>query len=130
MNPFTKLVLAGSALTLSVGCQDLALEAVTAPPATGVAELNATDLDIRISDGVALGIACTSTTCNDAVAETDDASIAMVRSASTDYLRDEWRDQNQPASIFVLVGAEEGKTQLHVTSPEGDVTYQVEVLPR
>jgi hypothetical protein len=130
-----RMLLALAALgALLAGCEPN-LEAITAPPPIGVAELDDDEGEIRISRGVALGFECTfqGSPCANAGTEIGDESIVSVRAAFLELLSEQGVGASspgpQPRSAFVLVGLIEGTTTLLVTSSDGDTELDVTVVP-
>jgi len=128
--PFSALGLVVFGLALT-GCMDPKFEALTAPPPTGVAELDRDANSIRLSHGVALAFDCTfgSAPCESASAESSDASVVSIRAAATDQLAYGGLSGEQPQTIFVIVGEAQGTATLTVHTADGDATLDVGVEP-
>lgn len=118
----------GAALT---GCVEPQFEALTAPPPTGVAELDREADSIRLSRGVALAFECTvqGSPCESASAESSDGSVISVRPAATDQLAYGGLSGEQPQTIFVVVGEGAGNATITVHTADGDATLDAQVEP-
>ena len=117
-----------------IGCSpDLA--ALTVPPPGAVAELDNVEESISLTRGIALGFECTyqGRPCEGASAEVEDPAVASVHAAYVDLLSRQTESREAggaPRSVFVLVGAQPGTTTLTLTSEDGDLRFDVEILER
>jgi len=125
------------ALSLAAGCGEVTLAALTAPPPGKIAHLDDEDDTIDLSKGIALGFECTSSEdsyygpCRGATATVDDENVAQVFASYLDTLAESY--DGGPAgprnrTAFVVVGLHGGKTDMHVSSKDGDVTVEVTVF--
>ena len=106
------------------------LEALTTAPPGATAELDASDEEIRLTRGAALGVACTdgANLCDNMVVRVDDPEIADARVAFRDVLELDWDSGASAATSFIIFGKLAGKTRVTVDSSEGSVGYDVVVL--
>jgi hypothetical protein len=123
---------------LFAGCGEVSVAALTPPPPGKIAQLDAENLKLELSHGVAFAFECTandngySGPCRDATAATADASVASVFPSYLDTLAPAWDSGNagpRSRTAFVVVGLGTGSTELVVETSDGDVTVDVTVTP-
>lgn len=119
-----------------IGCGEVTVTGLTAPPPGKTAVLDNEDRELAISRGVAFAFECTATDngytgpCRDAVATTDDATVAAVFASYLDTLAPAWDNGEagpRTRTAFVVVGLATGSTTLHVSTSDGDVDVNVSV---
>ncbi|UQA60362.1 hypothetical protein [Polyangium aurulentum] len=132
---FHAAILAASAL--AAGC-DPTISALTLPPPTAVAELDATAETVRLSQGIALAVECKyrGSPCESAEASSDDEAIVKVLPAYVDLLAPgdgtgyTQRAASDPRAVFVIVGNGQGAANVTITSEDAsDAILSVTVLP-
>ncbi len=125
------------ACALAAGC-DPTLVALTGPPPTAVAELDADAETVRLSQGIALAVECTyrNSPCEAAQASSDDEAIVKILPAYVDLLAPgdgtayAQRGTPDPRAVFVLVGNAPGAATVTITSADADdAPLTVTVLP-
>lgn len=118
---------------LAIGCGPT-FHAVTAPPATRTAALDAEAETIEISPGVALAFEClphiSTAECEAASPSVDDPRIANVLPAYLAQVDEHWwmRNGPQPRVSFVVWGVAPGKTKLRLRSKDGESVLDVRVV--
>ena len=125
-----------SALVVA-GCGDVKVQALTVPPPGKVAELDAENLTLELSRGVAFAFECYENTsyngpCRDSSVSAADAAIAQAFPSYLDELAPAWDGGDlgpRSRSAFVVVGLAAGKTKVELKTPEKDVSIAVTVLP-
>ncbi len=119
-----------------VGCGDITLTGLTAPPPGKTAVIDPDDKELAVSRGVAFAFECTANQnsytgpCRDAVATSDDASVAPVFSSYLDTLAPAWESGDagpRNRTAFVVVGLATGSTTIHVSTSDGDTDVDVSV---
>jgi hypothetical protein len=124
-------------ISLAAGCGEVTLSALTTAPPGKVAHLDDDDDTIDLSRGIALGFECNSSEdsyygpCREATATVDDDTVASVYASYLDSLAESYNGGvagPRGRTAFVVVGLHAGKTDLHVSSKDGDVTVAVTVF--
>lgn len=127
---------------LLAGCAgDPDFKAITNAPPGATAELHSNKSNdthaIRITEGVAVAIACTdakSRPCSFDGTTIDDEGVASFRRAYADlenkdvYSRDYQQKSSLNRTVFVVTGKKVGETKMTVRTGYGDVPVTVEVL--
>jgi hypothetical protein len=125
------------ALVLFAGCGEVTLSALTAAPPGKVAHLDDDDDTIDLSRGIALGFECNSSEdsyygpCRQATATVDDEGVASVYASYLDSLAESYNGGiagPRSRTAFVVVGLHAGKTDMHISSKDGDVSFEVTVF--
>ena len=120
------------------GCTDVYVEALTVPPPGKVAQLDAENLELEISRGIAFAFECNESNsdytgpCRDSAATCDNEAIAEAFPSYLDSLAPSWGGGDlgpRSRSAFVVVGLTAGTTDLRLNTPEKDVVIHVTVLP-
>ena len=120
-----------------VGCGEVTLAAITVPPPGKVAVLDDEADTLEISHGVALAFECNANDdyygpCRNATASVGDDTVASVFASYSDALAPSWNDGAsgpRARTAFVVVGLREGKTEVFITTSDGDVSLDVTVKP-
>jgi hypothetical protein len=120
-----------------VGCNDITLEALTVAPPGKTAALDADNNVLDVSRGVAMAFECTASgnaysgPCQDAEITVDDPAIASVYPSYSDALTERYSGIQGPQArtVFVVVGLQEGKTALRVTTEHASADVAVTVEP-
>jgi hypothetical protein len=131
-----KRTIAIAILTLA-GCGDITLTALTAPPPGRIAVLDDAAHTAQLSRGVALAFECDAAgdyhgPCRDAVATVDDEAVANVFASYLDTLAPAYSGGTagpRARTAFVLLGLREGKTKVTISTSDGSVGLDVEVVP-
>lgn len=111
----------------AAGC-GVDLNPLTEAPPTRVADLDPAGETIALSHGVALGVSCTDScdgACENPVLFAADPDVVSVREAIAPSVDSPWFEVGE---VWVLLGAQPGRTELTVRSDCGDQVYAVEVL--
>jgi hypothetical protein len=120
------------------GCETLTLSAITVPPPGKTAHLDDEDDTIDISRGVALGFDCLANEggyngpCRAPMVSVTDETIASIYTSYTDALEESYNDGHAGArarAAFIVVGLREGKTEVFITTKDGDISLDVTVQP-
>ncbi|MDI1444902.1 hypothetical protein [Polyangium sp. 6x1] len=132
MSPRAALLLVVAA-ALAAGCEP-SLTALTVAPPTAVAELDAVDKDVRLSQGIALAIECTyqGSPCENANATSSDPDIVRVMPGYVDLFTpgDAYHStaSDEPRAVFILVGGKPGDAIVTLTSTDANTSIDVKVL--
>ncbi|MDC3958581.1 hypothetical protein KEG38_32300 [Polyangium jinanense] len=132
MSPRASLLLLAAA-AFAAGCEPNLIALTVAPP-TAVAELDSTEKDVRLSEGIALAIECTyrNSPCENATATSSDPDIVRVMPGFVDLLAPGDAYQRYPAdeprSVFIFVGGKPGDATVTLTSTDANATIDVKVL--
>lgn len=122
----------------AVGCSDVQLNALTVPPPGKAAQLDAENLELELSHGVAFAFECVESNsdytgpCRDTTVTSQDSSIATAFDSYLDELAPAYGGGDlgpRSKSAFVVVGVTAGSTKLQVKTPEEDLTVRVTVVP-
>ena len=125
-------------LAALAGCGDVYVQALTVPPPGKVAQLDAENLELEVSRGVAFAFECTESNsdytgpCRDSTLSSDDAAIAQAFPSYLDSLAGAYGGGDlgpRSRSAFVVVGMTAGKTDLRLATPDKDLSIRVTVVP-
>lgn len=122
------------------GCGSVDLVALTVPPPGKVAQLDAENLKLELSRGVAFAFECNEANndgytgpCRDAATLSMDETIVKSFPSYLDELSTPAYDNGElgprSRSAFVVVGLVPGSADLKLTTKETDLSVRVTVLP-
>jgi hypothetical protein len=125
-------------IVVVAGCDDVNVQALTVPPPGKVAQLDAKNLELELSRGVAFAFECNESNndytgpCRDSTLTSDDAAIAQAFPSYLDSLAIAYGGGDlgpRSRSAFVVVGLAAGKTDLRLATPDKDLSIRVTVVP-
>ena len=124
-------------LAVIAGCGEVDLAALTVPPPGKVATLDAKNYTLELSRGVAFAFECTENEgsyygpCRGAELASSDAAIALTFPTYLDDVSTGYAGEVGPRSrsAFVVVGLEEGRATLRLTTGHDPIGVAVTIVP-